>query len=322
MKMIYKGKFLAAAAATLLFAAAAGGCASEEGSGGGSSAVSGNSQANSSVSENKQGNSSVSGSGMSAPADGKKDRSLEGVMTETLAMYVPFGEDGNYVMVDQDNGNVFTVTMPEEIYDMEGTLIGQEDLEKGNILRIYGNGLMLESYPGQYPGVEKIQVEETGSPSDADQYQEIIDGIYQEPDPSQLPYMNVEYRTSLAVVTAMTATSGYQWEFPDEDGNMQSVIADTAHITDWEFSDSIGLEEPTDLTLWFSKTPGQVSAERWAETDLGAEDVVEKGEKVEVKTGTEDGQFLLEQAEAGYRYLIHAQWENGYVEYGFLTSAS
>ena len=67
---------------------------------------------------------------------------------ETVAMYVPYGTEDGYIMVDQDTGAVFTVTMPDEIYDAEGNPISQEDLEKGNILRILGDGIMLESYPG------------------------------------------------------------------------------------------------------------------------------------------------------------------------------
>lgn len=77
--------------------------------------------------------------------------------TPIRAMYIPF-EDSGYIMVDQDSGTVFTVTMPEEIYDQNGKKITEQDLEKGNILHIYGDGIMLESYPGQYPGVTKIQV--------------------------------------------------------------------------------------------------------------------------------------------------------------------
>lgn len=92
------------------------------------------------------------------------------------AMYVPF-EDSGYIMVDQDSGTVFTVTMPEEIYDQNGKKITETDLEKGNILYIYGDGIMLESYPGQYPGVTKIQVSKEGTPSDADSYQEIVEQL-------------------------------------------------------------------------------------------------------------------------------------------------
>ena len=298
------GRCLAAGLAAVLLAASDGGCSSGTE----------NPAAASSSSENF-GSSSLSGG--NTAAQGKK--STEGE-TENLAMYVPYGEDGGYVMVDQETGSVFTVTMPEEILDIDGNLIGPEKLEKGNILRIYGNGIMLESYPGQYPGVTRIQVEETGDPSDADQYQELIDGIWQEPDPSELPEMNVEYTTSLAVVTAATVQGGYQWSSPLADGTAESVIACPPHITEWEFQDSIRLEGPTDLTLLFSKTPDQVTARRWPEDPSGGTAEQSGGEEVEVTADSENGQFLLKQAEPDYRYLVTAEWENGYVEYGFLTA--
>ena len=221
-------------------------------------------------------------------------------------------------MVDQDTGAVFTVTMPDEIYDTEGSPISQEDLEKGNILRIRGDGIMLESYPGQYPGVESIQVEEEGNPSDADQYQAIVDEIYQEPDPSEVPFMNVEYATSQAQVTASVTTGGYEWSYEAKNGETQCEIADTAHITAWTEIMEINIEDPTDMMLFFSKAPEKVTALRWPDNPEEAESF--DGENVETAPD-EQGQFTIESVEAGYRYLIHAEWENGYVEYGFRTAA-
>ena len=73
------------------------------------------------------------------------------------AMYIPAGEDG-HLMVGEGTGNVFTVTMPENIQDKTGKKISEDDLNRGDIVAIYGDGIMLESYPGQYPGVTKIKV--------------------------------------------------------------------------------------------------------------------------------------------------------------------
>ena len=94
------------------------------------------------------------------------------------AMYIPFGENGAYVMVDTENGTVFTVKMPEKIFNKDKEQIQAVDLQRGNILDIYGNGEMAESYPGQYMGVTEIHVIEEGDPQDADQYQSIIDELY------------------------------------------------------------------------------------------------------------------------------------------------
>ena len=37
----------------------------------------------------------------------------------------------------------------------------EEALVAGNIVQVTGNGIMLESYPGQYPGITKVEVIET-----------------------------------------------------------------------------------------------------------------------------------------------------------------
>ncbi len=306
MKKSKTGKFLAAGTAMLLLVVVFFGCGAKA-----------DTEPESPASESSSAGADRRSTGPAADGSANlaEGESGAGEETENLAMYVPCGENG-YVMVDQETGALFTVTMPEDIRDADGNSIGQEGLERGNILRIYGNGIMLESYPGQYPGVTRIQVEEEGDPSDADQYQEMIDGICPEADPSEIPSMSVEYRTPQAITTVTTMTGGYQWNYETEDGSMKSVIADASHITEWEFQDDIRLEEPADMTLLFSTAPEKVTVSRWAEGQSA--DTQPEGEKVEVQTG-EDGLLFLEKAAPGYRYLICAEWENGSVEYGFRT---
>ena len=48
--------------------------------------------------------------------------------------------------------------MPDTILDENGKQITWQELKRGNLLDIYGDGIMLESYPGQYPGVTRIKV--------------------------------------------------------------------------------------------------------------------------------------------------------------------
>ena len=124
---------------------------------------------------------------------GKKAADEENVIT---AMYVPYGE-GFHIFVSEEIG-AFVVTADKETLEVKnagGQKISFDQLAKGNVVKIYGNGAMAESYPGQYPGVSRIEVVKEGSPSDADQYQGIIDEIYSEPDPSEPPTMQVEYTT-------------------------------------------------------------------------------------------------------------------------------
>lgn len=253
--------------------------------------------------------------------DGSETSGADSKM-KTTAMYVPYGED-EYIMVDQENGTVFTVAMPEELYDIAGNKITKEELEKGNVLDIYGNGIMLKSYPGQYPGVSRINVVKTGMPSDADPYQNLIDQIYQEPDSSQVPYLNAEYRTETAAVTAAVTSGGYSWTYTDQKGESQSVVADTLHVLEWKEINDLSLELPVDVTLLFSENPQTVNVVRWP-SELREEmknvEIKPDGEAIEVK---EDGKnYVLNGVEPGYVYLVTAEWENGVVQYGFLTKKS
>lgn len=229
------------------------------------------------------------------------------------AMYIPLGETG-HVMIAQKTGAVFTVTMPEEIYDIEGNRITEEGLARGNILNVYGNGIMTMSYPGQYAGVVKIEVAEEGDPADADQYQEIVDQIYQEPDPSEIPYMDVEYRTSLAIVTAAATTGGYTWNYTDENGEAAVKTADLTEISGWETLSEMTPDDTVDMELRFSQAPQEVTAKCWPNSLRNSREIGE-GESVSVEN--QDGCFLLSGAKRGYMYQITAKWENGTVTYGF-----
>ena len=79
-------------------------------------------------------------------------------------------------------------------------------------MEITGNGIMLNSYPGQYPGVTKIQVVAEGSPEDADPYQEIVDAYFAEPDASEPASLQLQYRVPEAIVTASATMGSYTWE--------------------------------------------------------------------------------------------------------------
>lgn len=248
-----------------------------------------------------------------------KDGTVKEGEIKTTAMYVPYGED-QYIMVDQEVGTIFTVTMPEDIYDVDGKKIKADGLEKGNILSIYGNGIMLESYPGQYPGVTKIEVVEKGKASDADQYQNVIDQIYQEPNPAEVPFMDVKYSSDSAAVTAMTTTGSYKWNYTDKEGNAQSVKEESPHILTWEVISDITLDNPTDITLLFSEKPDSIQVERWdskSRRESGDESKVPDGEAV-MEEVDGDG-YILRRVNSGAVYLVTAQWGDSQVEYGFLT---
>ena len=163
-------------------------------------------------------------------------------------------------------------------------------------------------------------MKETGNPSDADQYQSIIDEIYQEPDPAEPPSLNLEYRTELAVTAVMTTRGGYKWEYIDKNGQNQGVIADSSHVMVWKDLVDVKLESPVDIKLLFSKEPERVTVVRWpSELRGGQEDMENLPEGESVPVEIEGETPVLKGVEAGYVYLVTGEWENGHVEYGFFT---
>ena len=122
---------------------------------------------------------------------------------------------------------------------------------------------MLESYPGQYPGVTRIVVTKQGTEEDAEKYESLVDEVYQEPDPSEPPYLNLEYRTKEAVVSAVADRGGYTWSYTDENGEDQEVSVDAAFVLEWDTLNDIRLNEKTDVLLYFSREAKDVSVIRY-----------------------------------------------------------
>ncbi|WP_394922716.1 hypothetical protein [uncultured Robinsoniella sp.] len=251
--------------------------------------------------------------------ESSSENSEENVIT---AMYLTYGED-NFIFIDTKNGTLFTAPIPEGgLVDKDGKQLSQEDLTRGNILKIYGNGIMLQSYPGQYPGVTKMVLDETGKPEDADQYNELIDQIYQEPDPAEPPYLSMEYSQTEAIVSAAITRGGYEWSYEKEDGITDTAKTDISPVLGWKEINDLTLNEPTDLKLDFSKEPNSVEVIRWAEDvqkQYSEGSDVPEGEKVELKE--KDGALYIPSAEAGYTYQVTAKWDNGMVDYGFVTKS-
>ncbi len=261
--------------------------------------------------------------GTGAAGDTKEMNGADGIHEAdggepVTAVYVPYGE-GAHIFVGEQAG-VFVATFPEEIYDINGNKITKEQLVKGNVVEIYGNGMMLESYPGQYPGITKMKVVEEGKPSDADAYQDIVDEIYQEPDPSEPPSLNVGYTTDLADVTVMVNRGGYEWVYTDKDGLSTAVVADSVHVLDWKIGEELAdikIKDSLDLTLYFSAEPEAVEAVRYDASLLGKVREYPEGEKITV--GKKDGQWVLAGVTGGYVYDITGMWENGRADYGFIV---
>ena len=213
----------------------------------------------------------------------------------STAMVVTLG-NGEVLFVDQDTETPYYPTLPEDA----------PELTAGNIVSVSGNGIMLESYPAQYPGITSVEVVEEGTPADAEKYDELAAQLWQPKDPAEPPYASVEYTTDLAAVSLMPTSCGYIWTY-EQDGEEQTVAVDTLAPTDYatdELADA-SLKEPAQVTVSFDVDATGIEVTRWSEDALDAE-----GEKVEV----EDFSFT---AEPGYRYAILATFDAGEATYAF-----
>ena len=213
----------------------------------------------------------------------------------STAMVVTLG-NGELLFVDQDTETPYYPTLPENA----------PELAAGNIVRVSGNGVMLESYPAQYPGITGVEVVEEGTPADAEKYDELVAQLWQPKDPSEPPYATVEYTTELAAVSLMPTSCGYIWTY-ELDGEEQTVAVDTLAPTDYatdELADA-SLKEPAQVTVNFDVDASGIEVTRWSESALDAE-----GEKVEV----EGFSFTVD---PGYRYAIFATFDAGEATYAF-----
>ena len=82
------------------------------------------------------------------------------------------------LFVDLNNGTIFDAKVPAEgIYNKKGKLISDDVLENGDKVKIYGDGIMLESFPGQYPGVTKIQRTGRASLEETQEYEDKVNEL-------------------------------------------------------------------------------------------------------------------------------------------------
>ena len=204
--------------------------------------------------------------------------------------------DGQVLFVDQETETPYYPTLPEDA----------PELTAGDVVRVAGNGIMLESYPAQYPGITDVEVVEEGAPADAEKYGELVAQIWQPKDPSEPPYASVEYTTDLASVSLMPVTCGYTWTY-DQDGSEQTVTVDAPHPTQLEVDSlpDVRVDGPTEVTVSFDVKNTELVVSRWSE---GALDV--EGEPVEVESGT----FIVEPR---YRYAFFATFHAGHATYAF-----
>ena len=230
-------------------------------------------------------------------------------------------EDGNSIFVNLTEEYPFDGNIPEgELYDEDGEKITQEDLNSGDVLNIWGNGVIAESYPAQYNGITKMERTEQSNQEYIDRYGYYLEELFVEKDPSELPYLNVCYTDELADAAVMIPDPlSYTWTYTDESGESRTVTTDGAHVLHTEPVEVKKISDPMTMELYFDEVPESVELLVWDDTLLGqyqdSADQIPEGTAVEV---TKNGKGNLEfNAQPGSVYLVQGQWEQGTAEYGF-----
>ncbi len=233
-------------------------------------------------------------------------------------------EDGNSIFVNLTAEYPFTGTIPEgELYDEEGKKITEQDLNNGDVVNIYGNGIMAESYPAQYHGITKIERAEQANQKYIQEYGHYLDEFFIEKDPAQLPYLNVCYSDELASAAVMIPEAfSYTWTY-EENGESRTITTDAPHILQTEPTEVTKLSEPLKMELQFDEKPESIRLLSWNDSLLGqyqdSSDQIPEGKPVEVQENENGNPEFT--AQPGCVYLVQGQWENGTVDYGFRVPA-
>lgn len=239
------------------------------------------------------------------------------------------GKKGTWLLADRDNGTVFTTSIPSDLTDNDGKKITSEILKAGDYVDVYGDGIMLESYPGQYPGVSKMVVTGEGTTDEVKQYQDVIDMVFAEPDTSTVPSVGVVYSSSLGqTMSLMSGPGNYTWATSSGDSETgsskdETVAACGSAVMQWENLEKMSMDAgKTDFTISCDLTPTKVTVRRWNSDKYPAsvdDDLDALAEEVNVEKSA-DGEFVVKDVEPGYVYEVTVSWEYGDAQYGFMTS--
>lgn len=223
-------------------------------------------------------------------------------ISEALVIYL---QNDEALFVDQETNTPYVPTLPlGQIYDAEGKHINASDLAVGNIVQVSGNGIMLESYPGQYPGIARVQVLEQGNPADADAYADVVEMWAGGADENTAPYASLEYSSDLGQITL----------------SLNANTADDSEVVSDSVLDAT-ITAPTEATLSFSHVPTTVTIECVSVAFDGQGKIVEStgaGTTPVAFTQVESDRFTFD-IEPGFLYEIEAQFDNGEADFAFHT---
>lgn len=239
------------------------------------------------------------------------------------------GKNGTWLLADRENGTVFTTEVPSDLTDESGKKISAEILKAGDYVDVYGDGIMLESYPGQYPGVNKMVVTGKGTTDELKQYQDVIDMVFAEPDTSEVPSAGVVYSSSLGqTMSLMSGPANYTWTAPLGDSETDSsedntVTACGLAVMQWEDLEKMAMDDgKTDFTVSCNLVPEKVTVRRWSadQYPAGADDDYDASAEDVTVEKNDEGEFVIKDVEPGYVYEVTINWEYGDAQYGFVTA--
>lgn len=251
--------------------------------------------------------------------------SEEDAMFESEALVIASDEAG-LLFVDTKTETPYTPgdLAQVRIVDADGEEISASDLARGNLVRVVGNGIMLESYPAQYPGISEIEVLETSSAADADPYDELVAQVRPTKDPAEPPYAALSYRTDDAAVTVALTLVSSTW--PGVEGATDERPASAVAFTPDALAGA-RISHALEATIELDTPATAVRAVRWNESDLaraaeasgGYTALEENQPSEEVAVSTADGAASLT-IEPGWRYALTTEFDDGEATYAFTVA--
>ena len=187
------------------------------------------------------------------------------------------------------------------------------------MIDIPGNGIMLESYPGQYPGITKVEVIEEGAPEDAEKYAELAAQLWQPKDPAEPALATLEYRTEEASVSLFPLANAWTWSY-EQNGDTVTASNDAPAANQIDATDlpEVAAGETVEVTMAFDLPPVESDDSRWPEVARYPENDLETGaEAVDV---TLSGGALEFAVEPGWRYRVDVAFDAGQVSYVFTVT--
>jgi hypothetical protein len=260
-------------------------------------------------------------------SDTNEDETTTSVGETMTAMVVAQLGDDHILFVDQSNDTPFVAYVTSNLaYDEDGEAISAEDLEVGDIVEVTGDGIMLQSYPSQYPGITKITITKEGDKADAEKYATIVDQIVSAGEADQVPGGYVEYTNSGSTVSVIL--NPYEYELVVAGNNNSNSTLKK----DGEWHDANGLltentndavvAESTTATIGFTSTPLNIDIERTpiAKQEDSSVIVNLASEDEDVPTTAGDANTFTFTMEPGYVYTIEADFAQGEASYVFYTT--